>query len=119
MVLVHQHEGISDCLVLVDRDRVHDHAVLGALHLADLSGLLGYGHVFMDDADSALSGEGYCHGRFGDCVHCCGHDGDVEGDVAGKPALEADFSGKHFGVCRDEQHIIEGEAVQSNSFIDK
>ena len=115
VVVLHQGESIADGLVLVYGDRVRDHSVLGALHLADLGGLLGYAHVLVDDADAAFPREGDGHRSLRHRIHCSGHDGDVEGDVAGKTGLEHDLPGEDFGIGRDEKDIIERKAFQSNS----
>ena len=80
--LAHHGEGVTDGLVGCDGGRVGDHAVLSTLDVADLVGLLGDGHVLVDDADTSLPGDGYGHRRLGDRIHGGGDDGDVEGDVA-------------------------------------
>jgi hypothetical protein len=45
----------------MDHDGVDHHAALEALHLADLLGLLGDGHVLVDDADAAALGHRHRH----------------------------------------------------------
>ena len=48
---------------------VGDDPVLGALHHVHLLGLLADGHIFMDDADAALPGDGDGHAVLGDGIH--------------------------------------------------
>ena len=90
--LAHHGEGISDGLVRRDGGGVGDHAVLSALDMADLVGLLRDGHVLVYDADTPLPGDGDGHRGFRDGIHGGGYDGYVQGDVAGEPAVEADFA---------------------------
>lgn len=97
-VVVHQLKGIGDRLVLVDRDRVVDHPVLGTLHTTHLRGLRGYAHILMNHADTTFSCNCDGHRRFCYGVHGGGHDRDVECDVAGKLATEADLTRRYFRI---------------------
>ena len=96
-----------------------DHAVLGALHLADLRGLLGDGHVLVDHADSSFPRQGDGQRRFGYRVHGGGHNGDVERDISRETGLNIDLSRQHFRIGGYKQHIVERKSFGLNPFIDK
>ena len=119
LVLLHQIEGVADGIVLRDGDRIVDHAVLGTLHTAHLRGLLGNGHVLVDDAYAPFAGQGNGQRRFGHGVHGGGHDGDVERDITRETGLDIDLSRQHFRIGGYEQHIVERKSFGLNPFIDK
>ena len=68
-MLLHDLAGVADRLVRRQRDRVDDDAVLAALDLVHLAGLLGDGQVLVDDADAALLGQRDGQVALGDRVH--------------------------------------------------
>ena len=68
-VLLHQLERFVDAVLRRERDRVDDHAALGALDAIDLGGLFLDREVLVDDADAALLRHGDGQPRFGDGVH--------------------------------------------------
>ena len=106
-------------MVLGNGHRIVDHAVLGALHLADLRGLLGDGHVLVDHADSSFPRQGDGQRRFSYRVHGGGHNGDVERDISRETGLDIDLSRQHFRIGGYKQHIVEGKSFGLNPFIDK
>ena len=59
MVLLHHGQSVTHGLAALDGDRVVDHAVFGAFHGVDLTGLLGDGHVFVYDTDASFACDGY------------------------------------------------------------
>ena len=119
LVLFHQVQRVADGVVLGNGHRIVDHAVLGALHLADLRGLLGDGHVLVDHADSSFPRQGDGQRRFGYRVHGGGHNGDVERDISRETGLNIDLSRQHFRIGGYKQHIVEGKSLGLNPFIDK
>ena len=106
VILFHQVQGVSHGLILVDGNRVYDHAVLRALHLPHLGRLLGDTHIFMNYADTSFPCQGDGHRRFCYGVHSGGHNGDVQVDVAGKLGLQAHFPRKDFRIGRNQEDII-------------
>ena len=86
---------------------------------ADLGGLRGDAHIFMNHADASFPCQGDGHRRFGDGVHGSGHDRNVEGDVAGEPGVQVNFPRQDFGVPRNQEHVVKSQAFQGDSFIDK
>ena len=119
LALHHRHAGdaaragelehLADGGVGRDGDGVEHHAALVLLDAGDLAGLRLDGHAFVDDADTALLGDGDGETGFGDRVHCSRDDRQVEADGAGQLRGEVDLAGQHLGISRDEQHVIEGE----------
>ena len=71
----------------------------------------------MNDADASSPCKGDSHRRLGNGVHCSGYDRNVKGDVAAEAPLKADLPGKDLGVRRNEQYIIEGEALHYDTII--
>ena len=82
--LAHQLVGILDKLVLGQGEGIDDNAVLGTLDLVYLVSLLFDGHILVDDADAALSGNGDGHTGVGDGIHSCGDDGGIQMNVSRK-----------------------------------
>ena len=119
MVLGHYPEGVSYCLVLGDGYRIVDHSVLCPLDQTHLGGLGLDGHILVNDTYSTLPCKSDGHCGFSHGIHCSGDNWNVERDVAGKTAFEAHFPRKNFRIRRNQQYVVEGEAFESDSFIDK
>ena len=64
------------------RDRVGDHARLGALDAVDHVRLVFDREVAVEDAETTGTGHGDCHAVLGDGVHGAGDDGNLQADVA-------------------------------------
>jgi hypothetical protein len=118
-VLAHQLESIAHGVVARNGHGVVNHAVLGTLHPPHVRGLLGDGHVLMDDADAALAGQ--CDGKrsFRHGIHGGGHDGDVELDITRETGPDADLPRQHFRIGGYQQHVVEGKTLGLDPFIDK
>ena len=78
------------------------------LALAALLGLLGNGHVLVDDADATALGHGHGHAGLGHRVHGGGDERDMQGDLARQPGSGVGLGGEDGGVGRQEQHVVEG-----------
>jgi len=91
-VALHEHEGVADVVLLREVKRIDNDAVLAALDLVDLQGLLLNGHVLVDDANAAFPGYGNGHVGFRDSIHAGAHDGDVERDLVGESCLDGDVA---------------------------
>ena len=85
------HRGLSG-----EGHRVLDHAAFRSLHAAHFGGLLGDGHVLVDDTNSALAGHGDGHSAARHRVHGRGDDRGFQGDVPGEVARELDVAWEHF-----------------------
>ena len=109
-VLLHQHQRIPHGIILADGDRIVDHAVFGALHLAHLGCLFGNSHILVDHADTACPGDRDRHIGLGHRVHSRRNDRRIDLNVARKTRSNADFTGKNFRIARDEQHIVESQS---------
>jgi len=78
---------------------------------ADLCGLVGDGEVAMEDAEPAQQSERDRHRRLGDRIHRGGEDRDVQGDLASDDGTGRDLAGEDVAAGRDEEHVVEGEAL--------
>ena len=119
--LVH-HRNASDAVFLHDSQsvpyrgfareghRVLDHAAFRSLYAAHFGGLLGNGHVLVDDADSTLAGHGDGHGTARHRIHGRGDDRSLQGDVPREIARELYVAREYFGVGRNEEDIVVGQA---------
>ena len=92
-----------------EEKRIGNDAVLRALYLIDLGGLILNGHILVDHADTALTGNGDGHIGLGDRVHGRGHQGDIQGNILGQLGGQIHFVGQHIGLCRDQQNIVKGQ----------
>ena len=87
--LGHDALGIGQRRVFGQRDGVHNHATFGAFHLANLRGLLLNTHVFVDNANAALLGNGHGQLVFGNGVHGGRQQRNVDLNLARKLSLGA------------------------------
>ncbi len=85
-VLLHQLERFEDPVGRGERDRVDDHAALGALDPIDFGGLFLDRQVLVDDPDAALLRHRDRQPRLGDGVHRRAEERHVDADVARDPA---------------------------------
>jgi hypothetical protein len=106
-VLPGQGEHLADPGRRRDGDRVGDHAALVLLDLAHLVGLLLDRQVLVQDAETALLGDGDRQPRLGDGVHRRRDQRDAEANLAGQLGGQADVPGQHAGVVREEQDVVE------------
>ena len=88
-------------------DRVLDDHALVLLDLAHLGGLVGDGHVLVDDADAPFLGHGDRQARLGHGIHGRGEQRDVEVKVAGQAGPQADVLGQDLGVAGYEKDVVE------------
>ena len=80
VIALHDRQRLAHGRVGRQRDRLDDHARLGALDLVDLGDLILDREVAVDDAETALPRQGDGHPRLGDRVHGRGEDRNGEGD---------------------------------------
>ena len=97
-VTLHECFGVGHGGVAGERHGIHDHSGFGALDHAYLLGLLGDGHVLVDDPDAPLAGDGDGEATVGDGVHGGGDNGGVEAQAARQLATEVDFPGEDLTV---------------------
>ena len=90
---------------------VGDDPVLGALHHVHLFGLLADRHIFMDDANAALPGDGDGHAVLGDGIHGGADQGDIQPDLLRQLGVQVHVGGQHVAGRWDQQHIVKGEAL--------
>ena len=115
VVVVHELHGVCHGVLGREEEGVGDDAMLGALDLEDLSGLVFDGHVLVDDADAALSGHGDGHLGLRDGVHARAHDGDVQADAACQAGADVGLPGQHLRPGGQEQHVVESQAIKTQN----
>src|SRR3954447_4545665 len=108
-VLPAERVRLADGGVGADRDRLRDHAGLGALDQVDLLGLVLDREVAVKDAEAALTGHRDGHPGLGDGVHRAGQQRDVHPDVAADPGPGAGLGGDDVRLVRLQEYVVEGE----------
>src|SRR5439155_10989422 len=111
LVLAHHLEGVTDPVGGRHGDWVDDHATFRTLHLVDFVGLLLDGQVAVNDAETALLGEGDRHVRFGHGVHGSAYDRDVQTDVAGELRLGDGLRRNDFGARGQQKDVIKSKSL--------
>src|SRR6266576_911789 len=107
---LHQAHRFAQRPVRPESDGVQDHPRLAAFHAVHLRRLAVHRHVLVDDADAALARDRDRHLRFGDRIHRGGHEGDVEGDAAGKARAHVHVPRVYAREPRNEQNVVESES---------
>ncbi len=77
-VLGHQLIRLGQGVAGGQPEGVGDNAVLAALDHVHLLGLCADGHILVDDADAALTGDGDGHAVLGDGIHGGAHQRDIQ-----------------------------------------
>ena len=77
VIFSHHIERVLDGRAAFDGDRVINHAVFSTFHSVYLTCLLGYRHVFVNNTDTALAGDGNGQRCLGDSIHSCRHKGNI------------------------------------------
>ncbi len=106
----HHLERFVDSLLGPHRDRVDDHARLGALHLVDLGGLLGDREVLVDDADAAVARHADGGLVFGHRVHRRGDERRVQLDLGRQAGPEIDLVRQDRRSRGHEEHVVESQS---------
>ncbi len=110
-VVGHQLQRVGQRLVGMDGDRIHHHAGFELLDLADFVGLLGDGHVAMDDAETA--GLRHCDREraFRHRIHRRRDQRNAELDLAGQARFGLGLGGQDPGGGGNEKNVVEGESL--------
>ena len=110
-VFGHQLVGLGQGVARPKPEGIGDHAVFRALDHVHLLGLLADGHILVDDADAALSGDGDGHAILGNGVHGGADEGDVQMHLPGQAGVQINVRRQHIAGGGDEQHVVKGEAL--------
>ena len=110
-VFRHELVSLSQSVTGSQPEGVGNDAIFTALHHIHLLGLLADGHVLMDDADTALTGDGNGHPILGDCIHGGTHHRDVQADLFGELGVQVDVCGQDIALRGDQQHIVKGQTL--------
>ncbi len=108
-VFLHQGEGFVDLLVRIHGDRVDDHAAFALFDLVDLQGLIGRGHVLVNNPDAAFTRHADRRPRLGDGIHRRRKKRDVQRDFRGQPGGKVNVLGQDGGSGGQQEDIIEGQ----------
>src|SRR5205814_1766071 len=106
----HQLLRFAQWAVGTQRDGVHDHPRLAALHAIDFGRLAIDRHVLMDHANAALARHGDRHLRLGHRIHGGGDDRNVERNRASEAADDGNVTGMHRRVTGHEEHVVKGQS---------
>ncbi|MNW57397.1 hypothetical protein D3C74_352040 [compost metagenome] len=93
-------------MVWSKRKRIRDNATFGALHTVYLFRLLLHGHILMNNADAALTGNGDRHGCFSDRIHTRAHQRNVQLHILAQYRRQINFLWQHLRFTRHQQHIV-------------
>ena len=104
VAIVVEGETVIGFVIMPDSDRF----------TVDLGGLIEDGEVAVYDPDPALASHRDGKARLGDRVHRGGDERDGERDASCEAAFGGGFGGKDLRRGRDEQNVVEGEALRPN-----
>ena len=110
-VFLHQIERLVDPVPRRERDRIHDHAALRALHLVHFGGLFLDAEVLVDDAHAAVLGHRNGQPALRHRVHGGAENGNVQPDSRGELGADVHLARQHRGVPRHHQDIVEGQRL--------
>lgn len=103
-------EYITDVAIGADGNRFLNQAVDIIFDPSDQANLIAFGHIVMDDADTAVAGHGGGHGSLGDGIHIGGEEGNVEFKLFGDAGIDAGLAREDLAEAGGEGDIVEGEA---------
>jgi len=95
---VHDLEGITDGAFGRQRDGVNNPAILGPLDLIDFSCLLLNREVLVDNPDATLAGQTDRQSRFGNRIHSCRDNRDIELESGSDPGDNVHLPWQHVRV---------------------
>ena len=111
VILTHNMKSIEHLRTSLNGNRVVDHTIFCTLHRMHLAGLLLDGHVFVNDTDTALAGNGNSQRRLSDGVHCSRHEWYIKGDVTREFGVKIYVVGQHFRIRGNQEDIIKSESI--------
>lgn len=114
-VLHGKGKNISEGHVRCYGGRSNNHSALEALYAADRLSLLLDAHILVDEAKTALLGNGNSHLRARYGIHRSGNHRDIKGDVLGQTGVEIGCVGKNSRMSGHKQHIVECVSFLANS----
>ncbi len=114
MITRHQFQGVFNGVLRRKKNRINNNTMLRAFNPVNLSRLLFNRHIFMNNANAALSGNGNRHTRFGNRIHAGAHQRNIQPDMTGKACANIHLVWQHTRFCRYQQHIIKSQAFFSN-----
>ena len=111
LVAAHEVIRLAHGVLRRKEERINDNAVLGALDHIDLIGLTLNGHVLVNDADAALTGDGDGHAILGDGIHSGTDKRDIQPDFLCQIGVQIPISGQHIAGGGDQQHVVKGKPL--------
>ena len=98
--------------IRTDRHRIDHHSRFELLDLVDLFGLLDRRQIPMNDTDAARLRHGNGKPSFGNRVHGCRNDWNVQFDVARNQRANICLTRHNLRMTGLQQHVIEGESLR-------
>ena len=115
LTLLHRHR-IEKVLVVDADGRLRGMITVKDIQKArDFPRLVGGGHVLVDDADAAFLGDRDRQAGFRDRVHGGRQNRQIQTDRAGELRAQVGIARHEIGVCRDQEHVVEGECFLENA----
>lgn len=102
----HQRLRVGKRRVRSDGDGIDDHAGFELLDLPHFLGLQFRCQIAVDHAHAASLRHGDGEARFGDCIHGCGEQWQVEFDIGSDAGANIGLAGHNLGMTGLEQDII-------------
>ena len=97
-------------------ERIGDNAVLAALDLVHLNGLFLNGHVFVDDSQTAFTGNGNGHARVGYRIHGGAKHGNIQRNARHQLGRRIHVPGQHAACSGHQQYVVKSKS-RSNVFL--
>jgi hypothetical protein len=110
-----QLDDLANRHVRIHGDRIADHAALELLDAVNLARLVVDRHVLVNDADTALLGDGDGQPGLGHGIHRGGYHREIDLDFAGQFGGQRHVAWQHFRICRHEQNVVESECLFKNT----
>ena len=111
VIFSHEGVGLAQGVAGSQPEGVGDDAVFRALDHVHLLCLGGDGHILMNDADAAFSGNGDGHAILGNGVHCGGHHRNIQLDFFGQLSVQINIHRMDLAFCRNQQNVIKSEPL--------
>ena len=112
-IFAHHQLGVGNQVRGRQEKGIGDYAVLAALYLIHLRGLLGNGHIFVDYTHAALASQRDGHLGLGDGIHGGGKNGNIQLDFACQLDGQIGVLGQHLALARYQQNIVERQALSN------
>ena len=119
MILSHDIESLGNRRTERNGNWVIDHTILGTLNDGHLTGLILNRHILVNHTDTAFTGDGNSHLALRHRIHSGRHERHVQLDVTRKAGFQLYCLGQYFRVGRNQEDVVERQAVHHNLVCNK